>query len=68
MQNIIENFNICSLNETNIYVNNTKHILNVEPSNIKCAGNGIFTYKDIPKETLIGYYEGTLKKASKEDL
>ena len=66
MQNIIEYFNIFNLNETNIYINNTEHILNVEPSNIKCAGNGIFTYKDIPKETLIGYYKGTLKKTSNE--
>lgn len=66
MQKIVEYFNINDFNDTSIYVNNTNHILNVEPSNIKNAGNGIFTYKDINKETLIGYYEGILKKASKE--
>lgn len=45
-----------------IYWNNTKIILNVEQSNIPNAGNGIFTYQNIPKETLIGYYDGVLKK------
>jgi len=42
--------------------NNTKLILNVEESNIINSGNGIFTYQNIPKETLIGYYEGLLKE------
>ena len=60
---IIKDF---TLDKTNIYINNTTHILNVEPSKIKLAGNGIFTYKDIPKETLVGYYDGILKKFSKE--
>jgi len=46
----------------NIYWNNTKLILNVENSNIPNSGNGIFTYQNIPKETLIGYYDGELKK------
>jgi len=45
-----------------LYWNNTKLILNVEPSNIPNAGNGIFTYQPIKKETLIGYYDGVLKK------
>jgi len=45
-----------------LYWNNTKLILNVEPSNILNAGNGIFTYQPINKETLIGYYDGVLKK------
>jgi hypothetical protein len=45
-----------------IYWNNTKLILNVEPSKIPNAGNGIYTYQHIKKETLIGYYEGKIKK------
>lgn len=45
-----------------LYWNNTKLILNVEPSNIPNAGNGIFTYQPIKKESLIGYYDGVLKK------
>lgn len=50
------------LSNSCLYWNNTKLILNVEASKIPNAGNGIFTYKNIPKETLIGYYEGELKK------
>ena len=46
----------------NIFWNNTKLILNVENSNIPNSGNGIFAYQNIPKETLIGYYDGELKK------
>lgn len=45
-----------------IFWNNTKLVLNVEPSNIPNAGNGIYTYQPINKETLIGTYEGILKK------
>ena len=46
-----------------IYWNNTKMILDVQESKIPNAGNGIFTYQYIPKNTLIGYYSGRIKKA-----
>lgn len=45
-----------------IYWNNTKFILDVSTSKIPNSGNGIFTYQNIPPETLIGYYEGFLKE------
>lgn len=60
--NIVLNSSLDSILQKPIYWNNTKLILNVEPSNILNAGNGIFTYQHIPKETLIGYYDGILKK------
>jgi hypothetical protein len=45
----------------NFYWNNTKFILNVEESTIPNAGNGIISYEYIPKDTLIGYYDGVIK-------
>lgn len=50
------------INLNNIFWNNTKYILNVEESKIPKSGNGIFSYQIIPKETLIGYYEGEIKE------
>lgn len=48
------------------YYNNTKFVLNIEKSKIEKAGLGVFTYQDIPKNTLIGYYEGDLKEFTDE--
>jgi len=56
------NSNNSLLSDACLFWNNTKLILDVYPSKIPNAGNGIFTYKYIPKETLIGYYDGELKK------
>jgi len=56
----MERFEDFSLN--NIYWNNTNLILDVSTSNIPNSGNGIFAYQNIPKETLIGYYDGCLTK------
>jgi hypothetical protein len=41
-------------------------VLNIEKSKIEKAGLGVFTYQDIPKNTLIGYYEGDLKEFTDE--
>ena len=53
---------ISPLEQNPIFWNNTKFILNVETSKIPNSGNGIFTYQDITKETLIGYYDGILRE------
>lgn len=44
----------------NIYYNNTNFILDIRPSKIKNAGNGLFVFENIPSETLIGYYDGEI--------
>jgi hypothetical protein len=56
-----EKINLDEFSIKPFFWNNTKFILNVEKSNILNSGNGIFSYQNIPKETLIGYYEGILK-------
>jgi SET domain-containing protein len=47
--------------------NNTGFILDTRPSNIPCAGLGLYALQTIPKDTLIGFYEGELRcgKAAK---
>jgi SET domain-containing protein len=42
----------------NFYYNNTEFILDIQLSNIKNAGNGLFSFQYIPKDTMIGYYKG----------
>lgn len=44
----------------NIFYNNTNFILDVRPSQIKNAGNGLFAFEYIPKETFIGFYDGDI--------
>lgn len=44
--------------------NNTNFKLYIKKSNIKKAGKGLFTLEHIPKDTLIGYYEGIITKSS----
>ena len=44
--------------------NNTNFKLYIKKSNIKKAGNGLYTLEPIPKDTLIGYYEGKILKGS----
>lgn len=44
----------------NIYYNNTNFILDIRPSKIKNAGNGLFVFENIPSKTLIGYYDGEI--------
>jgi len=46
------------------YYNNTQWKLKVKNSNIKKAGKGVFAKEDIPKESLIGLYEGEITKDS----
>ena len=47
-----------------LYWNNTDLKLNVKPSNIKGAGNGIFSFEPlIKKNQRIGFYAGKLTKA-----
>lgn len=44
--------------------NNTDHILSIKKSQIKKAGNGIYSYERLIKEgEIIGYYEGKLTKS-----
>jgi SET domain-containing protein len=52
-----------------LYYNNTELKLNVKPSHISGAGNGIFSYeKIIKKDQRIGFYEGKLIKANGDDV
>lgn len=45
--------------------NNTDKLLFIKKSNIKNAGNGVFTLQNIKKGEEIGIYDGTRKKAHK---
>jgi SET domain-containing protein len=44
----------------NFYYNNTEFILDIQPSNIKNGGSGLFSVQSIPKDTMIGYYKGDI--------
>lgn len=44
----------------NFFYNNTNFILNVKKSNIKNAGNGLYSVQNIPKDTMIGFYKGNI--------
>lgn len=48
------------------YYNDTDHILNVKKSQIKKAGNGIYSYERLIKDgEIIGYYNGKLTEVKK---
>lgn len=42
--------------------NNTSKILDVKPSGIKEAGNGIYTFENLKNNEFIGYYQGKMTK------
>ncbi len=42
--------------------NNTDFKLYIKKSKIKKAGKGLFSLEHIPKDTFIGYYEGSITK------
>lgn len=46
------------LKEKVCYINTTDLRLEIKESNIKNAGNGVFTKEFIPKDSRIGFYEG----------
>lgn len=59
---LYKNISLDNMFDEPFYWNNTNFMLNVEPSKIPNAGNGIVTYQPIEKETFIGYYDGVLKE------
>lgn len=58
--NYKSDYHFINIVDENKYYNNSFYNLNINVSNIEKAGFGVFSQEFIPKDSIVGYYEGTI--------